>query len=187
MRVRTFFIAFILASLGSSCLAQSYYKSTARPLEEIEQVYPYNIRLTSSNGKGDTLIMSSAELLNQHKGKRPVVLMFWLTTCGPCRMEKAEIARRFSTWESKADFAFIPISIDFPKKRAEFHARAAEYPWLSYIDDNREFPLVMPGKLNGVPQIFVFDKDGEQVFHRRKWSAGDLEALEEILVQQGAR
>ena len=49
------------------------------------------------------------------------------------------------------------------------------------------FPSVMPGGLNGVPQIFVFDRDGQQVFYRRKYHAGDLEALEEVLARESPR
>ena len=187
MLTRILFAFALLFLSVNGLFAQGYYKSTARPEAEIESAYPYDIKLTSSNGKGDTSLLSSADLLNQHLGKRPVVIMFWLTTCGPCRMEMSEIAKRFPQWQEKADFAFIPVSIDFPKKRAEFHARAAQYPWTSYIDTNREFPIVMPGKLNGVPQIFVFDENGEQIFYRRKWNEGDLEALEEILVKTKGR
>lgn len=109
------------------------------------------------------------------------MLLFWLTTCGPCRAELAELERRLPGWRERYDFAFVPISIDFAKRRGAFHARAAAHAWTSYLDVDREFPLVMPGRLNGVPQVFVFDARGEQVFHRRKYRPGDLDALEEVL------
>ncbi len=174
----------LLLVLSSSAFAQNLYRSTARPIAELDTLFPYNIELLASRGVTDTSLTTSNDVLGQHLGKRPVVMIFWLTTCGPCRLELAELAKRLDGWQQQADFAFVPISFDFPKRRADFHARAALYPWTSYLDFNREFPVVMPGRLNGVPQIFVFDAEGRQVFHRRKYRPGDLEALEEVLLAE---
>ena len=174
-------LAILLVVSAGSVNAQHYYRSQARPLAEIKQTFPYDIELLARAGSGDTLVTTSTEVLGQHRGERPVVMLFWLTTCGPCRLELADLEQRMARWQQAYDFAFVPISIDFPKRRGAFHERAAAYPWTSYLDVNREFPLVMPGKLNGVPQLFVFDDEGEQVFYRRKYRTGDLEALEEVL------
>ena len=165
---------------AAPALGQVYY-STARPLAEIDADYPFDIALVSSRGPGDTTVLTSADLLAPHLGERPVVLMFWMTTCGPCRAELAELRRLVPEWQAAADFAFVPISLDFARGRAGFHAMAAGFPWTSYRDVDREFPRVMPGGLNGVPQIFVFDARGEPVFYRRKYRAGDLAALGEVL------
>ncbi len=166
-----------------SALSQNpqYLISTARPLAEIDAVFPFDLALVASRGAADTLALTSAEVLSEHRGKRPVVLLFWMTTCGPCRTELADIEARIEGWKARYDFAFVPVSLDFPSRRAAFHARSEAYPWTSYWDVHREFPSVMEGGLNGVPQVFVFDAEGRQVFHRRKYSAGDLEALEEVL------
>ena len=160
--------------------AQVYY-STARPVDEIAANYPFDIPLVRSRGAGDTAVLTSADLLAPHLGERPVVVMFWMTTCGPCRAELAELRRLLPEWRAAADFAFVPISLDFPRRGAAFHEMAATFPWPSYRDVDREFPRVMPGGLNGVPQVFVFDAEGRQVFHRRKYRAGDLAALGEVL------
>lgn len=170
----------VLAKAATYLSAQVHY-STARPIEEMAADYPFDIALVSSRGPGDTATLTTDDLLRPHLGKRPVVLMFWMTTCGPCRAELAELERRLPDWHAAADFAFVPISLDFPRRRAAFHARAGAYPWTSYLDVDRESPKVLPGGLNGVPQVFVFDADGRQVFHRRKYRAGDLDALAEVL------
>ena len=36
---------------------------------------------------------------------------------------------------------------------------------------------VMPAGLNGLPQVFVFDKDGTIVYHKRKYKPGDEDVL----------
>jgi len=180
--IRNSVFSLFLVLVGCSAASAQYYaQHTARPLSEIKQAFPYDIGLVASDATTDSLDVNSADILGQHLGKRPVVMMFWLTTCGPCKMELAELSQRMEQWKAKADFAFVPVSFDFPRRRADFHSRAREYPWTSYLDVDREFPLVMPGRLNGVPQIFVFDEAGKQIFHRRKYRAGDLDALAEVL------
>ena len=44
-------------------------------------------------------------------------------------------------------------------------------------DMNREFRRIMPGELNGLPQTFIIDKNGEIAYHKRKYRAGDEDAL----------
>jgi len=36
---------------------------------------------------------------------------------------------------------------------------------------------VMPGALNGLPQTFIFDKNGEIAYHKRKYRGGDEKKL----------
>ncbi|MCU0346020.1 MAG: hypothetical protein MUC59_03690 [Saprospiraceae bacterium] len=57
----------------------NYYVDTARPVEQIQATFPFDIPLR--NAAGDTL--NSATVFQ--KNGKPTVLMFWLTTCGPCR------------------------------------------------------------------------------------------------------
>lgn len=181
---RSSLTALLFCFAFSSCFAQQYfYKSQARPKTEIDTVFPYDLQLTASGVGEDTLATNSADILGRNLGKRPTVMLFWLTTCGPCRLELDAISKKIDRWNAQADFAFAPISLDFEQRRDQFHARAAAYPWESYLDEKREFSSVMPGGLNGVPQIFVFDKNGKQVFYRRKYRAGDLEALEALLIE----
>ena len=170
-------------SVSFSLAQQHYYKSKARPRVQLDTLFPYDIQLTASGLGQDTLATTSTAILGENLGKRPTILIFWLTTCAPCKLELDAMSKKMASWKERADFAFVPISLDFERRRDQFHTRAAAYPWRSYLDEKREFPMVMSGGLNGMPQMFVFDKDGTQVFHRRKYRSGDLEALERLLIQ----
>lgn len=187
LSLRALLIGTLLTGLTEVFLAQTPSYFAAPGAIAIDTAYPYNIALVASRGLQDTSLLSSADAMLPHLGKRPVVMFFWMTTCGPCRMELEEISQRMDAWQRDYDFAFIPISLDFDSRRAAFHGRAADYPWTSYYDIFRAFPSVMPGGLNGVPQIFIFDKAGEQIFYRRKYREGDLEALEAALAEVGSR
>ena len=166
---------------GGVSTAQTIYRSSARPATEIVADFPFDIEVLRSGGGEDSLRLRTDELLRENLGKRKTVMLFWLTTCRPCRDELAALEGVLPSWREQVDFALVPVSIDFPKRAGDYHARAAAYPWPSYLDVDREFPVVLPGRLNGVPQVFVYDERGELVYHKRKYTPGDLEVLADIL------
>jgi thiol-disulfide isomerase/thioredoxin len=166
---------------GTSAQSQnpgwSYYTEPARPANEIKQTYPFDIPLKTA--AGDTL--NSADVFEQN-GK-PTVLLFWLTTCMPCRHELAAIAGKFDAWQQEKSFNLYAISVDYENNFGQFVKRVEESNWSfpAWNDVNREFRLVMPGELNGLPQLFVLDKEGKIVQHKRRYRPGDEDALFEFI------
>jgi cytochrome c biogenesis protein CcmG, thiol:disulfide interchange protein DsbE len=155
----------------------SYFTETSRPASEIKSIFPYDIALRTA--EGDTL--NSAGVFAQN-GK-PTVLMFWLTTCVPCRYELAAVAKKYEAWQEEAPFNLYTISVDFPKNYGNFVKRVNDsaWPFPAYHDTNREFRLVMPGALNGLPQTFVLNKAGDIVRQKRKYSPGEEDELFEFV------
>ncbi len=151
-------------------------ESGRRP-EQIQQLFPYDISLR--NALNDTLLSSKVF----EKNGKPTVLMFWLTTCAPCRMEMKAVANKYGQWKAEKDFNLYAISIDFPKNAEQFVKRVEEanWPFPAYHDFNREFQAAMPGNLNGLPQTFVLDKDGNITYHSRKFVPGDEDKLFEAI------
>jgi peroxiredoxin len=125
----------------------------------------------------DGKVLNSSEILKSN-GK-PTVVLFWLTTCVPCRYEMKAIHEKYEGWTEEADFNLIAISTDFQKNYESFVKKVNEsgWKWDTYNDVNREFRHVLPGELNGLPQTFIFDKNGEIVYHKRKYRSGDEDAL----------
>ena len=150
---------------------------TSRPSTQVKREYPFDINLRDADGKQ----VNAANLFS--KGKKPTVLFFWLTTCGPCKMELSAIAEKFGAWKKEKDFDFFAISTDFSDRVEQFNTRVktSNWPFPAYHDFNREFRLVMPGELNGLPQVFVFDASGAIVYHARKYLPGEEDKLWEAL------
>jgi len=115
------------------------------------------------------------------KNGKPTVLLFWLTTCAPCAMEMKAINEKYEDWKKETDFNLVAISTDFSKNYPNFVKRVntKKWPWETYNDVHREFRKVMPGGLNGLPQTFLLDKEGNIVFHKRKYRSGDEDKLYE--------
>ena len=168
------FLYFFLAA--QTAAGQSnihYYQDTGRQPDEIERQYPYDIPLRTADN--DTL--NSAGVFE--KNGRPVILLFWLTTCAPCRMEMAAISKKYESWKKETDFNFYAISIDWPRNAVAFNqvVRKNNWPFPAWHDFDREFGKIMPGNLNGLPQVFVLDKNGQIVRHKRKYRPGDEDVL----------
>jgi cytochrome c biogenesis protein CcmG, thiol:disulfide interchange protein DsbE len=144
-----------------------------RPDEKIKKEFPYDIPLSNQQGQ----LTNSAKVLST-EGK-PTVVFFWMTTCGPCRAEMAAIKGKYEAWQKEAPFKMVAMSIDFPARHEAFKERvqAEGWQWEAYHDWNREFTAVMPGNLNGVPQVFLFDKEGKIVYTTRKYIGGEEDEL----------
>ncbi len=134
--------------------------------------FPFNIAML----KPDSTTVNTNDLLK--KGK-PTVLAFWLTTCMPCQMELGSYAQHFADWQKEADFQLLAISIDFPERFPQVKKMAKEkkWPFPVYWDNTRAFKTTLPGGLNGLPQVFLFDKNGTLVWQHKKYATGDEAVL----------
>lgn len=150
----------------------NYIVSTSRKKTEIKQDFPYDIDLR----KADGLVEKSDEVFDADK---PTVLLFWLTTCYPCKIEMKAIKEKYAQWKSETDFNLVAISTDFEKNYGKFQEMVDKqgWEWETFHDFNREFRYVMPGELNGLPQTFVIDKNGKIAYHKRKYRTGDEDKL----------
>ena len=166
----------VLTFISGALTAQSniqIYQETGRQPTEIQAEFPYDIAIR--NGSNDTL--NTATVFE--KNGKPTILLFWLTTCAPCRAEMAAIAKKYDGWQQEKSFNMYAVSIDWPKYDEQFISRVTQsnWPFTAYHDFNREFGKIMPGNLNGLPQVFVLNKEGEIVHHKRKYFPGDEDQL----------
>ena len=130
--------------------------------------FPFNITLLTP----DSTTVNTNKLL---KKDVPTVLAFWLTTCLPCHAELASYSQHFAEWQKEADFRLLAVSIDFPERfpQVKKMAREKKWPFPVYWDYTRAFKSVLPGELNGLPQVFLFDKSGQLVWQHKKYASGD--------------
>jgi thiol-disulfide isomerase/thioredoxin len=130
--------------------------------------FPFGITLL----KTDSMAVNTNDLLKKDK---PTVLAFWLITCMPCHAELASYAQHFADWQKEADFRLLAVSIDFPERFPQVKKMAKEkkWPFPVYWDNTRAFKDVLPGGLNGLPQVFLYDKNGMLVWQHKKYAQGD--------------
>ena len=141
-------------------------------LAQPSQPFPFQITLTQP----DSTEVPSHQVLQTGK---PTVLAFWLTTCMPCMSEFASYTKHYADWKAQADFNLIGISLDFPGRFGKIAPLAAEkkWPFPLYWDRVRAFKGLLPGGLNGMPQVFLFDKNGKLVWQHKGYVPGVEEEL----------
>jgi peroxiredoxin len=169
--------------LTFSLLAQSSDQASYRTMKvngkvhtfktSLNKDYPYEVSLIDI--QGDTLSSSTAFAQNS----KPTVLVFWTSTCVPCRYELTAIQKKYKAWQQEVDFNLYAISQDLPTNTNRFIAqtRARSWDFNAFHDYSRTFRRIMPDGVNGLPQTFLLDRNGKIVYHKKKYRMGDEDTL----------
>jgi cytochrome c biogenesis protein CcmG, thiol:disulfide interchange protein DsbE len=141
--------------------------------DKVNRVFPYDIVIRDTAQR----MYKSSDVLKT--ADKPLVMMFWMTTCGPCRIELETIKTNYEAWQKETPFRLIAMSTDFENNFNNFTSRVKASGWQfeAYLDLNHEFMWAMPGGLNGLPQVFVFDTKGNITYHHRRFVPGDEKEL----------
>ncbi len=149
-------------------VAQIVFAQNEQPLV----AFPFNTVLTTP----DSTEVNSNKIFSTGK---PTVIAFWLSTCAPCQTELDAYTQQYAEWKKQVDFDLVIVSIDFPnrfRKIGEMAGRA-KWPFPIYWDRTRFFSGILPGELNGLPQVFLFDRQGNLAWRHRKYWPGDEQVL----------
>ena len=165
----TLFAACLALFSGSLFAQNNYYNNPA------DTIFPFNIPLLSIDS---TKLSNSNKVMaipKNEKERRPTVIAFWLTTCIPCHYELATYSANYADWKKQANFNMYAISTDFPKnfRKIAGIVQEKQFPFEVYWDRDQRFRTVMPGQLNGLPQVFIFDKNGELAYRHKGFRPGD--------------
>jgi len=129
------------------------------------------------NAKGETI---STSTLADHKV--PLIVSFWSTTCKPCMLELNAINELMEEWLEEADFRVVAVSIDDSRSASKAKALVSGNGWDDFIvlyDKNQELKRAL--NVNMVPHVFIFDKDGKQVYSHVGYTPGtEEEYIEKI-------
>jgi cytochrome c biogenesis protein CcmG, thiol:disulfide interchange protein DsbE len=147
--------------------------STARQPMHIDSIFPFDISLRTL----DSTLVNSKDVMKLND--KPTVIAFWLTTCFPCLIELDAYVKAYEGWQKEMPFNLVSISTDFPERFAIIGKIAQEkkFPFPTYWDFNREYKEILPGGLNGLPQVFLFDKNGKLIWQHKRYFSGDEKEL----------
>ncbi|HEY6291029.1 MAG TPA: TlpA disulfide reductase family protein [Terriglobia bacterium] len=112
--------------------------------------------------------------LSDYRGKKTVVLAFWASWCGPCRLEMP-LLESFYRQNRNPNVELLAVSIDQDPEAARHYAEANKLPFPVLIDDRGQ--AADSYQAYGIPILFVVDPAGK-VLHSH---AGLNPAIETVL------
>lgn len=121
-----------------------------------------------ADAKGNPVRMSS--LLD---GKTPVVVTFWSTTCKYCIEEIDALGEALEDYE-ELPLRVVCVSVDDSRSVQRAKAMAASRGWDGFTvlyDTNRQLYRAL--NVVNIPQLFVYDKDGRQIYAHTGYAPGD--------------
>jgi tetratricopeptide (TPR) repeat protein len=92
------------------------------------------------------------------KGKI-VLLDFWATWCGPCRMEIPEVRRIWEKYRSDR-FVLVGISLDDDRQALDQYVAKMRITWPQYYEGDGEFSVSGLYGVHAIPESFLIDQDG---------------------------
>ena len=105
---------------------------------------------------GDTLRLSSL------KGK-VILLDFWASWCGPCRMANKGLAKLYDKFKEKG-FEIYSVSLDDNNSDWQKAVKKDKISWLQVIDRGGwEAPTAQRWNIYALPTTFLIDKEGKLV------------------------
>jgi len=131
----------------------------------------------SQTGIPSTLLRSTdgdeARLSDYAALKKPLVISFWATYCGPCLDEFDAVSELFEEWKKEVDFEFIAVSIDDSRSASKVKSLASgrKWPFIILIDQNQDVMRAM--NVTGIPFYFIFDRNGKYVYKHSGYLPGD--------------
>ena len=134
-------------------------------LLSMAQSFP-DIKVEDSEGKA---VMTSSLI----DGKSPVVVAFWSSTCKYC-IEEIDALGDALADNPKISSKVVCVSVDDSRSIARAKAMAKSHDWDEFTllyDTNRN--LYRSLNVVYIPQLFVYDKNGQQIHSHTGYSAGD--------------
>lgn len=134
-----------------------------------------NFQLRDMNGR----LVSLSDL----QGK-VILLNFWATWCGPCRVEMPAMERLYRTY-SRKDFEILAVSTD-PQGAAVTRPFQQEIGLTFPILHDADYRVGLAYGARTLPMTFMVDRQGivrQLIFGARDWEAPEAHQLVELLMK----
>lgn len=102
-------------------------------------------------------------------GQKNIVVAFWASWCGPCRLEMPDLARFYKRHHTdSSDFEVLAVSIDHEPKDAEEFAAGQKLRFPVLLDSNER--MADDYGVYSIPTMFVINKNGKITYGHSGYS-----------------
>jgi peroxiredoxin len=103
--------------------------------------------------------------LADFRGQKKVVVAFWASWCGPCRLEMPALVKFYeSNHHDSSDFEILAVSVDEDTKAAADFATAQKLNFPVLLDPADKIADAF--QVEGIPTMFVIDKNSKITYGR---------------------
>jgi peroxiredoxin len=111
--------------------------------------------------------------LADFRGQKKVIVSFWASWCGPCRMEMPSLVKFYQdNHNPSSDFELLAVSIDDVAKDASDFAATQKLNFPVLLDPGQK--MANSYLVHSIPTMFVIDKDGKVIYGHTGFDA-DME------------
>jgi peroxiredoxin len=108
---------------------------------------------------------------SDYRGKKKLVVSFWASWCGPCRMELPELQAFYEKYHSKNhSFEILAISTDEDPHEAERYVKEAKLTFPVLWDQDGKAGEAYG--VDGIPTLFVIDESGRVIHAQAGYGFG---------------
>jgi peroxiredoxin len=101
--------------------------------------------------------------LADYHGKKKLILSFWASWCGPCKMEMPVLREFYEQQKKNADkFELLAISIDDEREPAERFASEMKLPFPVLLDLQSQAAGAYA--VDSIPSLFIIDENGKVIY-----------------------
>lgn len=125
--------------------------------------------------------------LSDHVGKDVIVMSFWATWCGPCKMELPHLDELYNAEKDKG-LMIVALAMDEPTTVAEVAPTAQRLGLTMPVAlDTNQRAVALYNRSRNAPMTVVIDRQGRIVHQAAGYNPGDevklAEAVKKLLAQ----
>lgn len=166
------FSAALIAAISVLALFTVFITWRAARLEmalQEESEEPALVSRMAPDFSGSTLDGRTVTLAD-FRGQKQVVVAFWASWCGPCRLEMPELTKFYKRYHNQSsDFEFLAVSIDDDAKDAEAYANTAKLQFPVILDTRQR--MADSYGVESIPTMFIIDKNGKVIYGHSGYNA----------------
>lgn len=108
--------------------------------------------------------------LADYHGKENLVVSFWASWCGPCRLEMPVLRTFYEKHHNDSNgFEILAISLDDDQEPAAAFAIRNKLPFPVLLDFSKQATNAY--RIEGIPTVFVIDKTGKIIYGHSGYDA----------------